>query len=63
MSASKAAGVEKPQASRLGYVEDFFAPRTPLGAFFNILLPLSLLVPGILAQHPHHAFATNHFTF
>jgi hypothetical protein len=48
-SASKAAGEEKPQAYPLGHIEDFSAPRTPLGTFFNILLPLALLVPGILA--------------
>ena len=35
---SKAAGEEKPQAYPLGYVEDFSEPRTPLEAFFNILL-------------------------
>ena len=78
MASSKAAGEEKPEAylhftrpalSRPGpalspgYVEDFSDPRTPLGAFFNILLPLSLFVPWILAQHTHHPFAANHFTF
>jgi hypothetical protein len=62
-SASKTAGVENPQTYPLGYVEDFFAPRKLLGAFFNILLPLSLFVPRILAEHPHDAFATNYFTF
>jgi len=62
-SASKAAGKKKPQAYSLGYVEDFFLPRTLLGTFFSILLALPLLVPRILAEHPHNAFATNDFTF
>jgi hypothetical protein len=63
MASSKAAGEEKPEAYPLGYVEDFSEPRTPLGAFFNILLPLTLFVPWILAQHTDHTFTPNHFTF
>ena len=30
--------MKAPEADPLGYVEDAFKPRTPLGAFFNILL-------------------------
>jgi len=63
MASSKAAGKENPEAYPLGHVEDFSEPRTPLGFFFNILLPLSLFMPWILAQHAHHAFAANHFAF
>ena len=32
------AGKENPEAYPLGYVEEFSDPRTPLDAFFNILL-------------------------
>ena len=35
---SKAAGESKPEAYPLGYVEDFDESRTPLAAFFSILL-------------------------
>jgi hypothetical protein len=35
---SKAACESKPEAYPLGYVEDFDEPRTPLAAFFSILL-------------------------
>jgi len=37
--------------------------KPPLGTFFSILLALPLLVPRILAQHPHDTFSANHFTF
>ena len=36
--ANKAAGEKKPEAYPLGYVEDFFEPRTKLTGFFSILL-------------------------
>jgi hypothetical protein len=36
---SKAAGEKKPEAYPLGYVEDFFDPRTKLRTFFSILSP------------------------
>jgi hypothetical protein len=41
-SSSEAAGEKKPETYPLGYVEDFFDPRTKLAAFFNILLVLGL---------------------
>jgi len=34
---NKAAGKKKPEAYPLGYVEDFFEPRTKLEAVFSIL--------------------------
>jgi hypothetical protein len=37
-SSSKATGEKKPEAYPLGYVEDFFEPRTPLEAIFSIPL-------------------------
>jgi hypothetical protein len=33
---NEAAGEKKPEAYPLGYVEDFFEPRTKLGAIFSI---------------------------
>jgi len=36
MVASKAAGEKNPEAYPLGYVEEFFEPRTKLGAIFSI---------------------------
>ena len=36
--ASKAAGEKQPEAYPLGYVEDYFDPRTKLGTVFSILL-------------------------
>ena len=50
-SSSKAAGEEKPQAYPLRYVEDFSDPRTPLEAFFNILLSLE---PPLHRQDEQH---------
>jgi hypothetical protein len=35
---SKAAGESKPEATLLGYVEDFDEPRTKLADFFSILV-------------------------
>jgi hypothetical protein len=35
-SSSEARGEKKPEAYPLGYVEDFFEPRTKLGTFFSI---------------------------
>ena len=37
-SSNKAAGESKPEAYPQGYVEDFDESRTPLAAFFSILL-------------------------
>ena len=37
MGPNKAAGEKKPEAYPLGYVEDFFEPRTPLENMFSIL--------------------------
>ena len=37
MTSNKAAGENKPEAYPLGYVEDFFEPRTQLGVIFSIL--------------------------
>jgi hypothetical protein len=37
MTSTKAAGENKPEAYPLGYVEDFFEPRTQLGVIFSIL--------------------------
>jgi hypothetical protein len=39
-SSSEAAREKKPETYPLGYVEDFFEPRTKLAAFVNILLML-----------------------
>jgi hypothetical protein len=55
--------MENPEAYPLGYVEDFSVPRAPLETFFSILLALPLLVPWIIAQHPHDTFSANHFAF
>jgi len=38
---SKAAGESKPEAYPLGYVEDFYEPRTLLADFFSTLLSLA----------------------
>ena len=38
MPSSKTAGEPKPEAYPLGYVEDYFDPRTTLGTVFSILL-------------------------
>ena len=37
-SSSKAAGEKYPEAYPLGYVEDYFDPRTTLGTVFSSLL-------------------------
>jgi len=36
MVASEAAGEKNPEAYPLGYLEEFFEPRTKLGAIFRI---------------------------
>jgi hypothetical protein len=36
-ASSEAAGEKKPEAYPLGYVEDFFDPRTKLGSVFSTL--------------------------
>jgi hypothetical protein len=38
MASSKARGEKEPEAYPLGYVEDFFEPRTQLKDIFTILL-------------------------
>ena len=38
MASSKAQGEKEPEANPLGYVEDFFEPRTKLEVVFTILL-------------------------
>ncbi len=37
-AANEAAGENKPEAYPLGYVEDFFEPRTKLEVFFSLLI-------------------------
>jgi hypothetical protein len=37
MTSNKAAGEKEPEAYPLGYVEDYFEPRTKLGVIFSIL--------------------------
>jgi hypothetical protein len=52
MAIQRGPGETKPQAYPLGYVEDFFEPRTKLGAIFSILLTLFFAAAKIRSLHP-----------